>query len=189
MIQGPAGIVEPGGIATFTATLDDSGQNYKPKIHWTVSGNGKIVGGQGTLTINIQLDKAPGGNVTATIAFEGLPKYCPTAGSAIAIWDAAPQPWLLDEFSPIKDPKLDAAKVADITLNVKRNPNSQLLILIYFRSGTSASSQTKQITKLRSRLTKNSEMDPSRITVVTTFSDPSRLKFYLVPPGASNPQP
>jgi hypothetical protein len=191
-INGPDRIVEPGGIASFKATLDEKGQNYRPKILWTISGSnnvGEIVGGQGTMAIDIKLSNAPAGSLTATISLEGLPNGCVATVSASMSMCGAPQPQLIGEFSSASDPKFDAAKAADIALNAKWNPNSQLYVLIYFPPRTSTAAQTKRIGQIRGKLTRNNQLDPTRLTVGTAFSNPSRLKFYLVPPGASNPQP
>jgi|KBSMisStandDraft_5_1062788.scaffolds.fasta_scaffold60727_2 hypothetical protein len=191
-INGPDRIVEPGGIASFKATLDEKGQNYRPKILWTISGSnnvGEIVGGQGTMAIDIKLSNAPAGSLTATISLEGLPNGCVATVSASMSMCGAPQPQLIGEFSSARDPKFDAAKVAEIAVAKEANPNAQMFVLMSSTPNSSAAKKVKLIERLRSKLTKNNRIASDDITISTYSSSNASLKIYLVPPGADNPQP
>jgi len=151
----------------------------------------EIVSGQNTLFLGLRLPKDYWGeSVTASLEVRGLPEGCANTASETFAEAIDPGPELLDEFSPIGDQKFNNAKAAAIARKMKDNPNSQLYLLIYFRPSTSAAAQAKQVAQIRSKLTKNNQMDPSQVTVVKGFlSNPSRLKIYLVPPGVVNPQP
>lgn len=52
-ISGPAGIVQSGETANYSADIDLKGEKFNIEYVWSVS-SGKIIGGQGTRLIEVE---------------------------------------------------------------------------------------------------------------------------------------
>src|SRR5258707_1356609 len=105
-IEGPAGIVLPGDIATFTAELS-KGAPSNTTYSWTVSA-GEIVSGQNTLTLQVRLPNNAKfeGNLTATLEIRGLGKGCPeTISETLASSNDRFVPIFVDEYPTVATKK------------------------------------------------------------------------------------
>ncbi|MGE3465572.1 MAG: hypothetical protein AB7J13_01450 [Pyrinomonadaceae bacterium] len=183
-VSGPAGITGPGQTMTFTATAG-SGVTY----NWTVSA-GTIESGQGTPSITVRTTEAmAGSNVTATVNIGGTDPACAcitTASETAGVADRPTAP-LIDEFGRATDDDVKA-RVDNFYIQLNNNPNAQGYIINY---GTPA-----QIRRRRAQIVKainrpGTSYDISRVTFVDGPDNGTgeSTKFYLVPPGADNPQP
>jgi len=185
-VNGPAGLTETGGVMTFTAALSGS-SNDNPTYNWTVS-EGTIESGQGTPSITVRApSNTSGGNITATVDIGGWASGCdcPHSGSASGPYGGKPVANLVDTLGPAKDDDVKA-RVDNFYTQLNANPNSQGYIINY---GTPA-----DIKKRRAQITKAinfRKYDPSRVTFVDGPDKGTGIetRFYLVPPGADNPQP
>jgi hypothetical protein len=181
----PAGMFDQNGTAIFTATIGDEAKNYNPKYTWKVD-HGKIIEGQGTLSIKITVTEYTGG-LTGALDVAGLPEGCPSSASETMGYCLLPAPKLLADISPKED--LDLVTAASIETQAKGEPNSQLYVVIIFPPNISKAKQQKYIEFIRSRLTHTKQIMADRITFVTAFDEQARTRIYLVPPGAENPRP
>jgi len=183
-VNGPAGLSEPDGIITFTASLE--GQNYKPKISWTVSG-GEIVSGHGTMSINVKVGPTGSGNVKATVSFEGLPENCGiVAGSASGPSDDPPFPTQVDEYPGITTMK-SYARLRAAVENLKGRPNDLLVLIAYFPPGNRTTKS--KIAKLENYLIQSLGKPKDEFKIVAATSNREFTKVFFVPPGAKDPQP
>ncbi len=185
-VTGPSGLTKAGDSMTFTANVGGGG-DYT--YNWTVSA-GTISSGQGTSSISVDTTGvAPGSNVTAAVMVAGLPRdcNCQESGSETAGIERPDEPISVDEFGNLKDDDVKA-RVDNFYIQLNNNPNAQGYAIIY---GTAA-----QKKKLRAQIMKainrpGSGQDASRITFVDGPDDGSggKVKFYLVPAGATPPNP
>lgn len=186
-VSGPAGIVSPGEIMTFTATLDEKAKNYNIEYVWSVSEGNEIVGGQGTPKIEI-IQKDAGGNTTATVEIKGLPEGCPNLASENVSYCSPISFTLIDDFS-LDARRIDKARIDNLLNELQNNPNDQGYIIEYFEPKTSKASIDQKIKKLTNYIARIRRFDANRITIVRVLENENRTKFYLVPPGAEPPTP
>lgn len=183
-VSGPAGLTQPGGSMTFTATAAGA-ESY----NWTVSA-GTIESGQGTpsITVRIPSDVKTGMSVTATVSV-GLPTRadcdaCPNTASATGEVPPVRGPELSDDFGKATDDDIKA-RVDNFFIQLNNNPSAQGYIINY---GTPA-----QIKKRRASIMKAinfRKYDVGRVTFVDGPNNGSeQTKFFLVPAGADAPRP
>ncbi|MEP7076615.1 MAG: hypothetical protein ABI878_12485, partial [Acidobacteriota bacterium] len=171
---------------TFTANVSGGSQDTVT-YNWTVS-EGTIASGQGTPSITVTAPmSAAGGNITATVEIGGMDASCncPKDSSATGQYGGKPEKLTVDEFGPAKDDDVKA-RVDNFYTQLNNNPNSQGFIINY---GTPA-----EIKRRRAQIVKAinfRKYDPSRVTFVDGPDNGNGIntKFYLVPPGADNPNP
>jgi len=182
-VNGPAGLTPPGGLATFTTTIGDQARNYNPQYRWTVS-TGKIVGGQGTLSIRVKMPEDVQG-ITASVEVLGLPEGCPAMASGETPSGDRPPAELIAALSSVNE--IDLGTLDSIEKSVQANPNSQVFVIAVFERTTAKTKTVETLNRLREILTSTQQIESDRITFLTGFADKGRVKIYLVPPGADNP--
>jgi hypothetical protein len=185
-VSGPAGITAPGGTMTFTANLGGGSQD-QVTYNWSVSA-GTIESGQGTpsITVSVPSDMA-GGNITATVDVGGFDPNCNCTHTASETAGVTPpsQANLIDEFGKATDDDVKA-RVDNWYIQLNQNPSAQGYVINY---GTPA-----EIKRRKAQIQKAinfRKYDASRLTFVDGPDNGTGpdTKFYLVPPGADNPQP
>ena len=181
------GRVRAGEPMTFTAQIDAKGKDLNLKYVWSVVG-GKIVSGQGELTITV--DWVPNKNVTATLEVEGFPKGCSNTYSEVGNSDEPPAPsaTLMDEFGVIPNGELEARLDGFFTV-LGNEPNAQGYIINY---GTGREIARREA-QIRNRVALR-KYDGSRLTFVRGGANPegkrgAMTKLWIVPPGATPPTP
>jgi len=185
-VSGPAGITNPGDTMTFTANVSGGSQDAVT-YNWTVSA-GTIESGQGTPSITVRTTAAEaGGNITATVNIGGLDPSCNCTPTASETAGVAPKPTanLVETVGKATNDDIKARVDNWYTL-LNQNPSSQGYVINY---GTPA-----QIKARRAQITnaiRFRNYDPTRITFVDGPDNGTGIetRFYLVPPGADNPQP
>lgn len=183
-VDGPAGIVNVGDIATYRASLDLKGSQVTPTFRWTVS-VGEIVSGQGTNTIEV---RQPNACITATVEVDGFPDSCPLVASETSCGDPAPEAVKIGEMSNTSPPDLEV--VRRFRDELRANPNNQGFIFLAYPPDLPKAKLTARENAIRDLLTNErlmSDFDGSRITLVQATSKRDITEFWRVPPGASNP--
>ncbi len=182
-ITGPGGTTNPGETMNFT--LSGLG-SYT--VNWSVSA-GTIESGQGTASITV---RAPAdgsvSNITATAEVGGLDPNCNCTATYSETGPVAPpeEAKLIDEFGALKDDDVKA-RVDNFYIQLNNNPSSQGYIIIY---GTPAEIKRRRAQIMKAINRPGTSYDASRVTIVESPSDGGlNTKFYLVPPGAANPNP
>ena len=182
-VNGPAGIVEPDEVARYTATVDTKGQKLDLKYVWSVS-VGKILSGQGTLTIEVRQPEHD--SLTVTIEVKGVPEGCPISASETASIDFAPDPIKLAQFDGATF-ATNSVDLDKIVRAMKDNPNNQLYVYFAYKQetlGKAAESREQHVVDYLA----TALGDRSRLTVVRRFDGVDIVQFWRVPPGADNPR-
>ena len=185
-ITGSAGVLIPGETITYEANI--SGPMPKEfTYNWSVRG-GVIVDGQGSTSIKVLLDKMPADYISASFEIRGVPEECPATASRSASICAPLVPILIDAFPTVlKTIEKERFRIAADAQ--KNNPDDQLYIIEYFRSGTSQFEIRERHKRLREFLVRNEGLDEAAIIIVTAESKKPLTKIYRIPPGAENPEP
>jgi hypothetical protein len=186
-IAGPSDVTQPGGTMTFTATATGGSQDTPLTYNWTVD-QGTIESGQGTpsITVRVPADMS-GGNITATLNLGGtqVSCSCPTTFSERGPVAERPIAREVDTFGPLSNDDVKA-RVQNFYTELANNPNAQGYIITY---GTPAqiAARRRQITNAITFL----KLDPSRVTFVDGGDKGTGVEthFWIVPPGATPPQP
>jgi len=169
---------------TFTANKTGSGDFT---YNWSVSA-GTIESGQGTPSIVVRTTSAmAGSNVTATVNVGGTDPTCncQKEASDTAGVQARPEASLVDEFGKASNDDIKA-RVDNFYIQLNNNPTSQGYIINY---GTAA-----EIKARRAAINKAiafRKYDASRVTFIDGPNNGTGVntKFYLVPSGATPPNP
>jgi len=183
-VSGPSGVTNPGDTMTFTANKTGSGDFT---YNWSVSA-GTIESGQGTPSIVVRTTSAmAGSNVTATVNVGGTDPTCncQKEASDTAGVQARPEASLVDEFGKASNDDIKA-RVDNFYIQLNNNPTSQGYIINY---GTAA-----EIKARRAAINKAiafRKYDASRVTFIDGPNNGTGVntKFYLVPSGATPPNP
>ena len=172
---------------TFTANVSGGSQDVALTYNWTVSA-GTIESGQGTPSIVV---RAPSDgsvtNITATVDVGGQRAdcKCPTTQSETGAVAPPVRPTEVDTFGKLSNDDVKA-RVQSFYTQLANDPTAQGYIIIY---GT-----PKEIAAVRTQITKAIaflKLDPSRVTIVEGGDKGTgqSTHFWLVPPGATPPQP
>lgn len=176
------GRAEKGQSLFFTATVSNA-ENREFEYVWTVS-DGKIVSGQGTQTITVDLGAKE--FVTATVEVQGFPEGCPNTDTENPIWDPRPQPRLFDEYGPLPNGDLES-RTHNLFVEIGNNPGAQGYIISY-GTNREIARREKQIRDALTLL----KVDKTLITLVNGGANPKGkgvwTRVWLVPPGADNPR-
>jgi len=181
------GIALVGETAWFTANVDTNGENLNLEYVWTVDGDGKIVSGQGTNTIGVELLSE--GNITATVEVKGFPESCQNTSSENLGCQLRPAvSVLVDEFSmPVS--QIDKARLAALVNELQKNPGAQGYIIEYFKPNMPKKVVDRKFRQISGYLVNELRFEAERITLVSGFDKPQFLtRFWIVPPGAENPE-
>jgi PKD-like domain len=180
----PAGIIDWGQIATFTANIDDR-LSQDATYSWTVS-KGEIVAGQGTRSLKIRIPETYDMRITATIEVRGIPSGCPNRASEIYEYSIDPGPVELGEIRNTYT--IGRKLLAKLGKELRDNPNSQLYVIIYFANEPTGAAASKSNAKLLEQLA-TTKVDRARFTIVQAPGAVRHVVFFRVPPGADNPTP
>jgi hypothetical protein len=182
-MEGPAGIVAPGEVATFIAHMSGP-VPYNIKYSWAVS-EGEILSGQDGASVEVMTPKPDFYRVVATVKVIGLPANCPYTASETYTLDREPVPEQIDEYGAISL-KAEMTRLKRSAEKLKDHSYSQLYLIIY-------PSEEEDVQKRIDRLKRYSDTvtpDPNQLTVVIgpVLTKPKSL-MYIVPPGSDDPQP
>lgn len=179
-VTGPAGIIVPGGNATFIAEVRSKDSNFNPEFHWTVN-NAEILSGQGTSTIKVNNGK---GTIVATVTITNMPNGCPATAS-----DMAPycEPISAEKLTDLEAGRfLTESEVVRVVEDMLDHPTSQLYILAGKVGDEPSPYMKAKIILIADKLSEKG-IERSRITFALVNADFEAMEFWRVPPGAENP--
>lgn len=182
-VTGPAGIVAPGEMAAFTASVDTKGKELRLEYVWSVS-SGTIVSGQGTSTIGVP--QPNNSCVTVTVKIRGLPESCPSVASETSCFDPPLLAVKLDEFVGSLA-KVSAKRFVEVFNRAKDDSYAQVYIVISGSSRNPKSSIRKKRQNLMKHITVTCRFDAQRVTFVDSDKQDDRVTIWLVPAGANPP--
>lgn len=168
----------------FTVNVDTKGKELKLEYVWSVD-NGKIVQGQGTQTITVELSERDG--ITATVEVKGLPEGCQNIVSDHPIYDPSPEAEKIGKFLNFRTQD-EKDSLIKLKASVVDDPNSQIYVIGRFKENTPEQTIRLKEKKFREFLLKKLAVDPGRITIIRVFAEQEYTEIWLVPPGAQNPE-
>ena len=180
-------IFNPTEPMLFTVKVGDEAKNLVLGYAWTVS-QGKIIEGQGTPSIKVDIEKLYDTNITATVEIKGLPENCANVesetGSSYRHYSRA---ILFDEFGKLRDGEVKE-RLDAFFMRLSEDSNFQGYI-IFYGSDKEIAAREKQIRKAIDLL----KYDSIRVTLVRGGANPNGTgvwtKAWIVPPGVDNPKP
>lgn len=188
-VTGPAGIVAPGEIAWFEASITGADPEALDLV-WTTSA-GKIDKRDGKLRIGIRLTNDLNGlSLTATLEIKGLSEECgPSTDSETISYCGLPTPTLIEEYS-LSVQAINKKALSVAVEELDNNPSNQMYIIEYFPVKGSTASINRKLKSTRDYLLQL-KFDLSRVTIVTAEAEGNvpLTRIYRVPPGADNPIP
>lgn len=186
-VGGALYVPAPSGPVRFRASVSVNDKRVSPTFNWMVSG-GRIVGGQGTDSIEVEPPQGESGTVSARVEVHGYSLECP-AGSSTAYAKTAVgvTHFKLDEFGDIHvgDTK---ARLDNLAIELQNDPTLQAHVVVYgWRFGPRGNAERRAAT-LKDYLVQTRALDPARvITVVGGFRSELSGELWLSLRGAPAP--
>lgn len=181
-INGPAGFVEAGELASYAASVDLKGTDYKPVFLWTISA-GEIFSGQGSDSLQV---RQPSSSLIVTVELLALPNGCTaTASESTSGPHPPPVAVKIGEMSNTSPP--DLGLITRFADELADNPSNQGYVYIAHKPITPPRQIAERERVLAEALTRDRIGHDSRVTVVRMTSSRDVTEFWRVPPGADDP--
>lgn len=203
-VVGPAYVPRPGGPVTFKAEVESNDPKIRPTFGWKVSA-GRIAGGGGTGTIEVELPEAASGDVVARVDVGGYSLECPAASTAATRRTTfGADHFKADEYGDICSGD-EKARLDNLAIELQSDPELQAHVVYY--GGRCYSScnldyplhrprlprrgeADKRAARIKNYLTETRGLDPERVVVVNGGHRESwTAELWLVPRGRTPPAP
>lgn len=175
------------GPLSFKASVSDHVRKVSPKFAWSVS-RGRIVEGQGTDTIAVELPPGAGGEVVARVEVHGYSLECPVESSAAhAKTTVGVSRFKLDEFGDIRigDTK---ARLDNLAIELQNDPTLQAHLVVYGGRGGPRGQVERRADWLKNYLVTTRGLDAARVlTVEGGFREELSGELWLSPRGTPAP--
>ena len=197
-------VPKPNGPLEFKAIVESNDKTIQPTFEWKVS-QGKIVSGQGTDTIAVEVPDGASGEVIAKVDVGGYSLECPiTATTAISKTTVGVSHFKFDEYGAICSED-EMARLDNLAIALQNNPEFQAYVIFY--GGRCYSSCEDDYPRHRSRRPRKGEaearaarikpylvdsrgLEPDRIFVLNGGHRESwTAELWIVPKGAKPPTP
>ncbi len=186
-VAGSTYVPRPSGPVSFKASVSVNDKKVIPTFEWSVS-QGRIVEGQGTDTIAVELPEGASGAVVARVQLEGYSLECPVASSAAHAKTTVGVPRLkFDEFGDIRmgDTK---ARLDHLAVELQNNPTLQAHLVVYGGRNGPRGQAARRALQLKTYLVTTRGLDAARIfTVEGGFRDELSGELWVSPPGTPAP--
>jgi hypothetical protein len=182
MVRGPAGIVLPGKLGTFVATVEPKDPLVRYKYTWTTS-NGKIASGQGTPIIKVRIPLRQ--DVIAEVRVDGLPRNCPDTASERYTVDVLITPLQIAQ-TRAGQYRFGQRLLNAVRISANKNPHGQIYVVIGNRNDLAES----KILRLRDRMRASflpTRVDRSRFSFGVKARQREGVKIYLLLPTSPDP--
>lgn len=186
-IMGPSSVVQKGEPMTFTAQIQDANERYIKSYNWTIS-NGKIIEGQGTLTIKVDTNGLQDGETveaTLTLGLDEFLKDCGNSASEVGIIVVTPEARLFDRM---KNPQCEErqARMDGFFVELQNQPDATGYIFTF--------GSPRSVAKVEKAMRANIKWRnfPSDRMVFVNGGGRSKkptIEFWVVPAGADIPEP
>jgi hypothetical protein len=169
----------------FSVVIKGEAPDSKLSLEWNVSA-GKIIKGQNTNQIEIDLSETNDKFISASVQVSGLHPECDNrkfASTQVGFF-----PYKVDEigFTPYSDV---SARLDGFLMELNAEPSSTAYIIIY-ASRDGDKKTVARYHKTIHNLIEIRRFDISRITIVEGgFREEFAIEFYLIPAGAEPPKP
>jgi len=169
----------------FSVALGGAESGKYFPMEWSVSA-GKIVGGQGTNRIDVDLSETDAKKITAGVIVKGLPPEC--GCHAFQTTEVGVYPYKIDEFPQVPYSET-AARMDSYFVQMGNEPTMTGHIIIY-GSRQSNKKDVAVVERMLREIITFRKYDPSRIQIVDGgFRENMWVEVYLLPPGVEPPRP
>lgn len=186
-VRGATYVPAPGGTVRFRAEVHVNDKKVTPTFLWRAS-QGRIVGGQGTDSIEVELPAGSKGEVVARVEVHGYSLECPaSASAAFARTAVGLSHYKLDEFGDIRQGDTKA-RLDNLAIELQSDPTLQVHLVVYGGRLGSRGQAAARAGWLKNYLVTARGLDPSRIlTVEGGFRDELSGELWLSPQGSPPP--
>lgn len=187
-VLGPPGVPKPGKPVPFEATVKGEVDGLDLRFLWTAK-DGAIATGQGTSKVGVYWPDWCF-SLLVTVQVTGLPAGCPSTASEVAgVSHCRPtEAVLIDEFvGPLS--KITTARMDKIGLAVAKDPLARLYVVISGKPRSPRSYIRSKRAVLAKKLAHSRGPDSYRVVYVDSDKGDDRIKLWLVPAGARDPEP
>lgn len=169
----------------FSVAIKGAGTTASLPLEWSVS-DGKIIDGQGTNQIQIDLSETDAKKITAAVIVKNLPPECDS--HAYHTTEIGMFPYVFDQFGHIPYSDI-AARIDGFFVQLSYEPTMTGYIIIY----GSRMGEKRDVARVMRNIRQFIEFrrfDPSRIVLVDGgLREEMFVEVYLLPPGVEPPKP
>jgi hypothetical protein len=175
------------GPITFTAIVSGGDPSVIPVFNWAASA-GRIVQGQGTSSIKVDMTGFGSQIPTGTVTVSGFNSACPaTASCTLPIELPGPPSKKFDSYGGLPR-KEEVRRLNAYAIELQNQPGSQAYILAYGGRRGSGGEPQKLAAKTQEYLVKSRGIDAGRIvTMDAGYKEKSTIDLWIVPTGATPP--
>ena len=186
-VRGGTYVPRPSGPLSFRADLSVNVRKVSPTFSWSVS-QGRVVEGQGTEKIAVELPEGARGEVVARVEVHGFSLECPVEGTAAyAKTTVGVTHFKLDEFGDIRSGDTKA-RLDNLAVTMQEDPTMQAYFVVYGGRTGPRGQAARRAASLKDYITNTRGIDPARIfTVEGGFRDELSAELWLSPQGAPAP--
>jgi hypothetical protein len=169
----------------FSVAINGAGTNESLPLEWSVSA-GKIISGQGTNQIQIDLSETDASKITAAVLVKGLAPECDCHAYNSTV--VGFYPYKIDEFPHVPYSEI-VARMDAYFVQLANEPTMTGYIIIY-GSRQGKKRDVARVTKSLRDMMAFRRYDTSRVTIVDGgLREEMWVEVYLVPPGSEPPKP
>lgn len=176
-----------GELLNFKAVISGGDPNVVPVFTWAVS-EGRIVQGQGTSSIKVDLTGVRARGPTGTFTVSGFDSACPATASCSLIiepWNLSPKKF--DSYGVLARRK-EAMRLNAYAVQLQNQPGSQAYILAYGGRRSSSDEAQKVATRTQEYLVKFRGIEADRIvTMDAGYMEKLTIELWIVPTGFNRP--
>jgi hypothetical protein len=184
-ISCPTDILATDKPVTVSLSISGGSPHWNPKYKWQVSA-GKIISGQGTPEISVDMSRTDGESVTATVEVDGMRPECSKSASctlSVATYIPPPLSRKFDEYGDVSWMK-EQARLAQFGIQLRQELGASAYVIIY---GPRRVAQ--HLARVRKFLVKKRGINPERITLVNGgYNKKAKVELWVAPTGAAAPK-
>lgn len=186
-VRGGTYVPRPSGPLSFKASVSVNAKRVSPTFAWTVS-QGRIIEGQGTDTIAVELPEGASGEVLARVELQGYSLECPVGSSAAYAKTTVGVPRLkFDEFGDIRQGDTKA-RLDNLAIEMQNNPTLQVHLVVYGGRNGPRGQAARRALQLKTYLTDTRSIEAARVfTVEGGFRDELSGELWVSPLGTPAP--
>jgi hypothetical protein len=186
-ISCPTDLPIPGAPVPISVNISGVGvDKFNLKYKWQVS-PGKIVGGQGTAVISVDITGIVGQSVVATVEIDGLPPECDRTESCSFSWTIelpTPESRKFDEYGQVSSVN-EETRLSNFEIQLQQEPGTQGYVIIYGPRRVRA-----HLERARKFLIEKRGLEPSRLELIDGgYRKKTKVELWLRPTGAAEPIP
>jgi hypothetical protein len=175
-----------GGPLNFTATISGGDPNVVPVFSWTVS-EGRIVQGQGTSSIRVDMTNVDARGPTGSVTVSGFDSACPATASCSLIierFDLSPKKF--DSYGALPRNK-EAMRLNAYAVQLQNQPGTQAYLLAYGGRRGSVGEAIKLARRSEKYLIDHGINSERIVTLDAGYREKLTIDLWIVPTGFNRP--